>query len=132
MNNFEEYGFKADFEGEILGERHGFYIGWFKTPTDKIFHGFWDKETGHNQCASVGNAIYDTITPLKKEWYEDESNFPEIVTNSYGTIGLAIGFDKDKQRLLFRNERYSNICNNWVKFDTTMTVTYESKVNNGR
>ena len=55
---------------------------------------------------------------LKKEWYKYEINFPEIVIDSLGRIEMAIGFDKDKLRMLVRNDLYSNLCNNWKKFNT--------------
>ena len=83
-NNFEEYGFEADFEGEILSDIEDYYIGYYietypcvkekqKIPT------FWNKNTGNcYKGAGVSNSKY-SLTTIKKEWYENPDNFPCIV-----------------------------------------------------
>lgn len=102
-NNFKEYGFEADFEGEILGVRHGYMLGWFREPNGKIFHGMWD-ENGYNKCSSVGNAIYDTIKPIKKEWFENPDNFPcMLYKNSTNKLHLAYLYNETEKNLKFES-----------------------------
>lgn len=77
LNNFEEYGFTADFEGEILkegnnGHLNQIYSGYIKTKTETII-AMWN-----NNGFDIFSSGYN-LTPIKKEWYEDEDNFPRIV-----------------------------------------------------
>ena len=57
-NNFNDYGFEADFEGEILTELDCFYIGWIKTrdirDNDIFKIGKFLKSNGHF-CTSTEN-----------------------------------------------------------------------------
>lgn len=66
-----------------------------------------------------GNNQYD-LTPIKKKWYEDESNFPALVTDgkdgfwSWGKEDLKIMFDSKVDnhnwRLATKEERDSLYC----------------------
>jgi hypothetical protein len=91
MNNFKEYGFEADFEGEILGERHGFYIG-FVTGDMLVFKSMMWAKSGKT-AQNIENRF--NLTPIKKEWYEVESNFPRLIVcdvddkKYYNTIHTA-------------------------------------------
>ena len=67
-NNFKDYGFEADFEGEILKEVDGYYIGWIKPEGYNINACRWNKE-------GITNYECNVIKPIKKEWYEKEDNF---------------------------------------------------------
>ena len=87
MNNFKDYGFEADFEGEILSDIEDYYIGYYietypcvkekqKIPT------FWNKNTGNcYKGAGISNSKY-SLKPIKKEWYENPDNFPCLVFSS--------------------------------------------------
>ena len=72
-NNFEEYGFAGNFEGEILKVIDGNYIGYYKDlgiiPTK------WHED---GLCFEEEDSDYN-LTPIKKEWYEKEDNFPCLV-----------------------------------------------------
>ncbi len=60
-NNFKDYGFTADFEGEIFKEIGNQYIGYCKSSNDNIISTIWDKK---------GNSIHNTaynLTPYNKE-----------------------------------------------------------------
>jgi len=95
INNFEEYGFTGDFEGEILKEFDEFYIGWttyadgsgitsckwFKKDNKFGFkHG---EDRRHNR----------SLSPIKKPWYEDESNLGKLIVAPCGFIKLFIKGD---------------------------------------
>lgn len=83
-NNFKDYGFEADFEGEILSDIEDYYIGYYietypcvkekqKIPT------FWNKNTGNcYKGAGISNSKY-SLKPIKKEWYENPDNFPVVM-----------------------------------------------------
>ena len=79
MNNFKDYGFEADFEGEICFENHnGFYIGYINTPIGKLFKQ-WRKNDGNCFCMEGYHDRQYDLKPIKKEWYENPDNFPCIV-----------------------------------------------------
>lgn len=71
-NNFEEYGFKADFEGEILKEVDGYYIGWANVLEYGIESCKWSKSGDTNY------SVYN-LKPIKTEWYENPDNFPCVI-----------------------------------------------------
>ena len=78
-NNFEEYGFTADFKGEIFFEDNArLLIG----KLDDNTACFWDSINGH--CFEIYTnkrvSMYD-LTPIEKEWYEKEENFPCVIFN---------------------------------------------------
>lgn len=62
-NNFKDYGFEADFEGEILKEVGNYYIGYIKNINGYIYSTKWDKK-GYGW--NTDNTIYD-LSPTKKE-----------------------------------------------------------------
>ena len=70
MNNFELYGFTADFAGEILKEVGDKLYG---IARDRPIA--WDKHTGA-RISDWATWITTDLTPIKKEWSEDEINFP--------------------------------------------------------
>lgn len=63
-NNFEEYGFSGDFEGEILKEIGGIYIGYY-IDDNIIYSCSWIASTG--ECSIDKNF---NLTPIKKPWYK--------------------------------------------------------------
>ena len=76
INNFEGYGFKADFRGEILREVNNMFIGYI-IQDGCIFPAMWAKN-GIEE--SIRHSEFN-LTPIKKEWYEREENFPCIMFN---------------------------------------------------
>lgn len=78
-NNFEEYGFEADFEGEIcfLNEEDNYYIGYVIRSGKKILIQ-WSKRGFAYNSNDFNVEIYD-LKPIKKEWYENPDNFPCII-----------------------------------------------------
>ena len=75
-NNFKDYGFTADFDGEILKEIDNQYIGYYKRPNDNIISTIWDKK---------GNSIHNTVYNLipNKEWFETDTHW--IMTKENNT-----------------------------------------------
>ena len=73
-NNFKDYGFEADFEGEILKEFKdmGGFIGYVKHQGQIIENLWWGN--GKNRFKEEYN-----LKPIKKEWYENPDNFPCLV-----------------------------------------------------
>lgn len=70
-NNFKEYGFEADFEGEILKEVKDCYIGWVSYD-DTIFSCKWNKKGKGITRLSDG---YFNLNIIKKPWYETPNQF---------------------------------------------------------
>lgn len=68
LNNFKEYGFTADFEGEILKEIDGYYIGYINI--FKKHPAVWNKKGTEKFIKQIKY----NLTPIKKEWYEDDSH----------------------------------------------------------
>lgn len=120
MNNFKDYGFEADFEGKILSDIEGYYIGYYvesypcikekqKIPT------FWNKNTGNcYKGAGVSNSKF-SLKPIKKEWYEKEDNFRIAVkqikslndfTNKDGEIGIMEKFTDDNGISVYVTDGY--------------------------
>lgn len=106
LNNFEEYGFEADFEGEILFRgKCGYVYGRIK---NKAY--LWNKKGKCFKIEGWNNLIttkYD-LTPIKKAWYEDESNFPCI-------IGYNCDGKKDRFSVVDSLVEFEDItCNKWL------------------
>ena len=76
-NNFKDYGFTAEFEGEILKEIDNQYIGYYKSSNDTIIPTIWDKK-GNN----IHNTAYNLI-PYNKEWFETDTHW--IMTKENNT-----------------------------------------------
>ena len=82
MNNFKDYGFEADFEGEICFENiNGFLIGYINEPVGKIIKQ-WRKNDGNCFCMEGYHDRQYDLKPIKKEWYENPDNFPCLVFSS--------------------------------------------------
>ena len=108
MNNFKDYGFEADFEGEILSDIEDYYIGYYietypcikekqKIPT------FWNKHTGTcYKGAGVSNSKY-TLKLIKKEWYENPDNFPCIATKDGKNFAVIDSIDYLKRVCIYQH-----------------------------
>ena len=84
INNFEEFGFTADFEGEILKKiddtdyEKELYLGYFISKFfGEIISATWDKEGYCFQDKSMGRYGYN-LTPIKKEWYEENKIIEQL------------------------------------------------------
>lgn len=95
-NNFEEYGFTADFKGEIFAKREDFandiyYFG-SVTSDETLIPVCWDDDgfcfTGYDYDKDNQVKEYK-LTPIKKEWYEIEENFPCIIVDSSGNFDVT-------------------------------------------
>jgi len=118
-NNFEEYGFKADFEGEILKEIDNCYYGWMKFAKDYPRVAVCWMASG---TTSIGSLEYGNLTPYieKKEWYENKDNFPALMVREYKGIlkySIVKNIDhvrakhpKDGFRLATKEEKDSLFC----------------------
>ena len=76
-NNFKDYGFTADIDGEILKEIGDQYIGYCKSPNGNIIPTIWSKR-GDN----IHNVAYN-LTPYNKEWFETDTHW--IMTKENNT-----------------------------------------------
>jgi hypothetical protein len=94
MNNFQDFGFTADFEGEIYYKSHNKSFGmdcYFGLVGNEPK--FWDSE---GNCYSGYNGTLCNeynLTPIKKEWYEQRPlKFPFAVSDTFN-IRLVHGYD---------------------------------------
>jgi len=73
VNNFEQYGFKGDFDGEILKEIDGKLIGYIKE-NGKVLTIEWNNGIGTLIEAGYQMIYYSkyNLTPIIKEWYEED------------------------------------------------------------
>ena len=83
INNFQDFGFTASFEGEILKEVENIYIGWVKA-NHGVIPMCWFKNG--NTFLTHSNF---KLTPIKKEWYENPENFPCLVSSGYNFAYVA-------------------------------------------
>ena len=116
LNNFEEYGFTADFEGEILKTVSDYYVGWL-TGNDGICSALWNKSTGlaimgYRGSFYCGNSSYN-LKPIKKEWYEDENNIGKALYDTVeDKVVLLTWLDekgnvmKNNDNTIYRHERF--------------------------
>ena len=84
-NMFAKYGFeKPDFECEILGQCDLGNLGTVKHKRESVGV-VWDKE---GRCFELGicnsSVLWGkyNLAPIKKPWYEDESNFPCLMKDN--------------------------------------------------
>ena len=98
-NNFKDYGFEADFEGEILKEVKELkgieYLGYFIGGNKTYYPCIWTK-SGRIWKTSVSEKDRDlyNLKPIKKEWYENPDNFPCIVIYEEKEIKLMRSYSE--------------------------------------
>lgn len=87
-NNFKDYGFEADFEGEILKEVGDYYVGYFISG-DNIIHSCQWNSLGVGYSPHNISGLYN-LKPIKKEWYLDNDNFEaykgKLIANKHNDI----------------------------------------------
>ena len=73
VNNFEQYGFKGNFDGEILKELDDKLIGCI-LENGKVYAMEWYKNGDNSANASYHRIHYSkyNLTPIVKEWYEED------------------------------------------------------------
>lgn len=86
MNNFKDYGFEADFEGEILKEvkdcrNQKYYIGYSIDIREGLGYPYPKAWLSSGACIDDDNNIVEdfSLKPIKKEWYENPNNFPCLI-----------------------------------------------------
>lgn len=107
-NNFEDYGFEADFEGEILKEVKELkgieYLGYFVGGNKTYYPCIWTK-SGRIWKTSVSEKdreLYN-LKPIKKEWYENPNNFPCLVIHDNKESVLIKYYNKTNNKLISKD-----------------------------
>ena len=98
MNNFKDYGFEADFEGEILRKtKHDIYIGYVVDGADAEYAIEWNSK-GDNLLSSRFDRNFN-LKPIKKEWYKNPDN-----------IGKAIIIEEERLAILKGGINRTVVC----------------------
>ena len=94
MNNFKDYGFEADCEGEICFQDDDFnrFFGFIVEDGKKLARSW-------NKYGVSGMSYEYDLTPIKKPWYENPDNFPCIVMQ----INCIDDRELDCGHIIFRN-----------------------------
>lgn len=90
---FAKYGFEVpEFQCEIFAERDNLLIGYAREGgTGSNIENIW-----HKDGSSVLTDGEFDLTPIKKPWYEDESNFPKaMVDDSLDSKRFFLSQNKD-------------------------------------
>lgn len=94
-NNFKDYGFEADFEGEILIVKDDKYFGISKsTESDGWVANGWKKD---GTCL---NDYVSHLKPIKKEWYEGHDNIGKLISVN-GTLHIFKEYDEDNKVVIY-------------------------------
>lgn len=111
-NNFKDYEFTAEFEGEILKEIDNQYIGYYKSTNENIITTIWDKK---------GNSIHNTeynLTPYNKEWFETDTHW--IMTKENNTSFNP----KRKFKIVWTEEMKNSFKESGWRFATTEEIKH--------
>ena len=120
INNFKDFGFTGDFEGEILKEVDEYYIGYIKWD-DNIYTCCWTEPGNCEMTLMEKGSSFDTcsawqseynLTPIKKEWYENPDNFPCLITIESGGMVL-VHYQVDGISYDYRDNSYNLINGSW-------------------
>lgn len=137
-NNFKEYGFEADFEGEILkfivgrGVDDGIatdrFLGWVKLidKNEIVMIEWWSDGI----CRSGIKDNNYNLTPIKKPWYAQEENFEKhigkLIINKFGEIRQILSIDNNKVNTSQQNMYHDTlISQEWrlvTEEDTTKLI----------
>lgn len=109
-NNFKDYGFEADFEGEILKEvkdcrNQKYYIGYSIDIREGLGYPYPKAWLSSGACIDDDNNIVEdfSLKPIKKEWYEKEDNFRIAVK-----LTKSINDFKDKDGYVYIMEKFTD------------------------
>lgn len=112
-NNFKEYGFEADFEGEILGKSdENEYVGFYVYDNIKTANIWGEDGESSYQDAKVFMEKFK-LTPIKKEWYKNPDNFPCLVIYDDKEIKLMGSYSETSK---FRTEPCLLTAEGWVYY----------------
>lgn len=101
INNFKDYGFEANFEGEILKEVGDYYIGYFRK-YGVVTSAKWGEDGLIFKDQSYFKEY--NLTPIKKEWYEYEENFPAfIIHGKKDYISQVMSWDSEFDEFKLNN-----------------------------
>ena len=127
MNNFKDYGFEADFEGEILKEvkycrNQKYYIGYSIDIREGLGYPYPKAWLSSGACIDDDNNIVEdfSLKPIKKEWYENADNFPCIVYHIYNN-----SFHIATDTTIDENSRLIRICDKYRPYDVFRPATKE-------
>lgn len=112
-NNFKEYGFEGDFEGEIFKKVNNELYGIVYREFGNNWLLVWDSKSG--KCYdNDGGYINYYLTPIKKPWYAQEENFEKyqgkLITNKFGEVRKIQYVDSNKVSTTQQN-MYHDILN---------------------
>lgn len=105
LNNFKDYGFEADFEGEILKEvkeKNGIeYLGYFIGNNKTYYPCIWTKSgrTWKTSVSEKDRNLYN-LKPIKKEWYENNQNVWKIISIDE-TLGIFKSYSKENETIIY-------------------------------
>jgi len=115
LNNFKDYGFTADFEGEIFCERNNALFGIVINSLGYVFCAKWV----NGNATQIGPDCYTkedigkyNLTPIKKEWYENPNNFSALIVTNSG-MGAWVHYYENSKVYDARSNSYSIINSNW-------------------
>lgn len=96
LNNFAEFGFEADFEGEILKHEGEYYYGivdrsHYTSSLNQWRTAVWNKY-------GICDRRKFNLTPIKKAWYEDESNIGKLIVHK-GKLGVLRYFNNPNAQI---------------------------------
>ena len=92
-NNFREYGFTADFKGEITFIDHKNFMIGFTSHNIGIIARMWDI---NGKCYSIDGEYYEPKFNLVSiKWYEKEENYPCLMFNMRGKHLFVLNSKED-------------------------------------
>lgn len=100
-NKFKDYGFEANFEGEILKEVDRHYIGWARL-------NFGVVSISINKDTNILSHYFGSfkLNQIKKEWYENSDNIGKFISIN-NTLGIFKSYAKENETII-----YINLVNN--------------------
>ncbi len=111
-NNFEDYGFRGDFKGEIFKEVKGNgrtgtkrFLGHALNGEGVSYPCIWEEWGECTFCTSSKTTKYQ-LTPIKKKWYEIEENFPCVVIKETSNVAHIV-YAHNKVENTLKTESFS-------------------------
>jgi len=125
-NNFKDYGFEADFEGDIFKEINGYFYGIIKTTSTRFLPIMWNEKG--KQCEVYTVSLYN-LTPIKKEWWENKNYLNKVFYDTCEDCLTILDWFDNKGNVkmqnfskIFRHERFRLATKEEVK-----TLYYKEK-----
>lgn len=95
QDSFNKLGFETpvDFDGDIYQKTEDnegvIYIGYVRTKENVIMGCVWEENGDCYMGIDGDNPVKYNLKPIKKEWYEDENNFPCVAYNKSTDLFLV-------------------------------------------